>query len=283
MLNRQARNAVAELQRAGVDDLTADEIVRLHVLGEAFDRALKDADHAVSSPPARVGGVTLWPLTCAAEDWLDRAEEWFEDRPVARFWALPFAMAHGREPGFFEEEAGDADDALVAIYRFHKGIAATEDEVAETISTVMGMRAAVEREEARTALLAWTEWAQRADPAGKWPETREKGLAALKADEEARNGQNAPEGASAGQERGFQAWKVYCVELGVLTGTDPAVWYGQDLRLVLHAMAKAREARRLRDGDAPGRETYTRKQKEALLALRKAVAEIKKSRTKKED
>ena len=276
MLNRQARSAVAEL--------TADEIVRLHVLGEAFDRALKDPDYVFSSIPARVGGVTLWPLTCAAQDWIGRAERWFEDRPVARFWALPLAMAHGRDPGWFTANADDPDAAFVAIYEFQRSVVATEDEVAEAVSTVLRVRAETERENARAALVAWTEWATRADPAGNWPETRRKGLAALEADEKAFRGPDAPEGAAEAEEQAFEPWRTYCAELGAISGTDPAYWYGQDLRLCLHAMAKVREANRLRagSGSLTGRDGYTARQKDALLALRRAVAEIKRSREKKE-
>lgn len=275
MLNRHARNAVSELARAGVDDLTADEIVRLHVLGEAFDRATAETE-TVSSPPVRVGDMTLWPLTCAAEDWLDEAETWFDERPVARFWALPLAMVHAREPSWFQHHAADPDAALVAIHALHQSIAATDDEVFEAVRRVFRLRESVDREEARAALLAWTDWAERTDPAGNWQEMRERGLAALRAGESPAGPDEATEAA----ERGFEAWRVYCVDLAVLTGTDPDYWYRQDVRLCMHAMAKAQEARRARDGAVSGRQSFSRRQADALLAIRAAVAEIRKSRGK---
>ena len=267
MLNRIAQGAVRELHGLGIDDLTADEIVNLHVLGERQERAGKRRDVVMASGAVVVGNVTLWPLTCAALDWLDCALVWFKEAPESRTWALPFAMAHGRVHGFLSSLVS-AKAASMAIAQWVPTITATFDEIAEGCSMAMDAKADTERAEARSCFLAAVGWARCRNPAIASAMLAASGDVfddAKKSDED--KGEAVAE---------FNRWRVDCAELVALGGGTIEEWYHEDRRIVVHAYRAARRA--ASDSHESGDPSNAAALTQAIREFRAVVAEIVETR-----
>lgn len=278
MLNRHARNAVAELSTYyGITDLTADEIVRLHVLGERFDAAIQTAGIVCSAIPVAVGNVVLYPLTCAAADFVDGALVALPPASRARLFVLPFALANSRNAA--ELEFNNARELDRRLRRWGRSVTATLNELDTACERVLDVVLDLDREEARNALNVLVSWLDGRD-AELATSVRERCGAELEqAETEAGGGKDAEAGAAE-----YRRWERYCVELAALTGVSAADWYARDRRLVVHACAVALEAMSMQagmslgGGGSPRREEMTPKQKAALKELRNFMAEIVKNR-----
>lgn len=133
MLHWLARNALQELAALGHTALTPDEIAELHDAATAIDHI----QHTHSTPigagiPVTLGHTTLWPLTCAAADFWERAARWYPASPRLLTHALAYALAHGRQPGAFDALTTPAL-AEPAIRAFARTLACTPAELDRAI------------------------------------------------------------------------------------------------------------------------------------------------------
>lgn len=128
---------VAALREQGVElvNLTNEEIVELvratDKMANPFDQVNLDA---VGFPLKVCDGVVFWRLSVGACVWLEEyARRWWDDRPKAYFWALVYALIHGRERGAFDGML-EEDSAFEAIKGEAVRLAANEEEVAEAVN-----------------------------------------------------------------------------------------------------------------------------------------------------
>ncbi len=268
MLNRIAQAAVEELRGYGITDLTANEIVRLHLLGERQIKAGIQDDVVLCSIPCECGNTVFWPLTCAAEDWLQKALDWFRPTSNLGWWTLPFAMAHSRTSGVFSALIS-AQRSADAVRRWSNTITATKREINDAVDQVMGRVEDVDRTDARAHAIAWIEWVAPRD--AHLAETLtvianelfSKDVAGVESTHAF-----VPE---------YDRWKTRCVELAALAGGSPDEWYGRDRRLITHAYAIASEALKIK-AHAIGDTQVPAKLKEAIKALRAEIVAIRQSR-----
>lgn len=130
-LNDLAAAEIAALERDGIK-LTPADIVQLNALGWAVETP--SARLGLSRGiPVQVGGVTLWPLTLLASDWMDRIGGKFNE-PMATF-ALAYAMAHGRNEN--GELNTDERNAEKAVRRWGRRLRCTAEELTEAIEQVI--------------------------------------------------------------------------------------------------------------------------------------------------
>jgi len=261
-LNPVARSAINELRRVfHVTDLTPDEIVELNDLGAAQMAAGKSSDGERICAPVRVGNVTLHPLTCAAEDWL----EYWEDKRLSRKAEgvlIPFAMAHGREPDLLWGilTGRDAERELRA---FRRKAGATEAELDDACTDLLRGDEDIVAPSIRVSALAVCDWI------GAW----DKDLAQLLRQLCLTRLEEEKERAEAETPRVASRWRRFSAELGAMTGVSPDYWYSADRSLALVAYRRAIEQEAFRAGlGAKGFEksgVIT-----ALAAQRKAVKRI---------
>jgi len=274
MLNRIAQAAVRELRGLGVDDLTADEIITLHVLGENQERAGKRADYVVRTIAVTVGNTVLYPPTCAAMDWFDTARVWFKNAPSNLWWAYPFSLAHGRDDKRLENLT-TAHEASWAIEAWIRSLTCTAEEIDEAVGLVADMAQDTERASARANFLAAVAWIDGRDKAlsKTLTDCARTAFGAKpikgKADDAERNTEE--------QEREFNRWRVRCAELAALAGGSVREWYGEDTRIVTHAWTTAVDAMGARAGVRSVDKT-SREMVEAIKAFRRAVADMVESR-----
>lgn len=271
MLNRIAQGAVRELAGLGIVDLTADEIVRLHILGEIQERAGRHSDFVLRGLPVSVGNVVLYPMSCAASDWFQRALVWFECKPLTMFWAVPFAMAHSRSGKEFDEN-DTAKKAGAAISDWVSKLTCTRAEIDEACGLVRDYALDVERAEARSAFLTFAKWAEQTD-AGI-PDDMIEACAAVfhNAEKKESEDESEPE---------YSRWRVTCAELAAMCGGSPRDWYAEDVRIVAHAYKTAVESMAARAGVGTGAKTIPQTVVTAIRNFRQAVSDIIESRKRR--
>ena len=86
-----------------IDLLTADEIAALVDACRLADSPFGEDDAEMADfPTAVVRGVEFRPLTIGASVWLDEyAGKWWRDNDSRYFWALVYALVHGRDKSAF--------------------------------------------------------------------------------------------------------------------------------------------------------------------------------------
>ena len=127
--------AEAEIEALEADGyrLTAAEIVRLNAL--AWNVETPESRRLLSRGlPVFVGGATLWPLTLAAEDWLDRVGRKLRPKWL-RTSALAYAMAHGRDDGGLDL---DGITAAIKIGLWQRRLRCTWGELNVAMSQIIG-------------------------------------------------------------------------------------------------------------------------------------------------
>ena len=259
-LNDHARAALDELAGLGVSDPTPDDVVALQRLGERLDKASGGPVARGRGLPVRVGGVVLWPATCAAMDWWDAARGWFRGRGSLLSAAWAFALAHGREPELLMSLA-DREAATDAVKAWFRTVGATLAELDEACGLVEGIEAVGSEAAARLALSGLASFAPERTAAlfGLFPELAPK----------------AREGEDDDEPQAF-FWRGYCAELAAVCGGSPAEWYGRDRRETVRAYAAACDAAALRAGvrPPPAPDAVV----EAVRELRAEIAAIEKRR-----
>lgn len=136
MLHWLAKTALDELAALGTTDLSPDEIAELHDAAQAVAHAEQSGGTPSGSGiPISVGGVILWPLTCAAADFWARAADWFS-APGLLTRTLAYALAHGRTPGAFDALC-EPRAAAKAVRIWARRLACTEAELDRAIELVL--------------------------------------------------------------------------------------------------------------------------------------------------
>lgn len=128
-------------QGIGPGDLTADE---LEALVEAVQRVRNPFTQvnmdAMGEPLYNANGLVLYPLTIGAVVWLEEyAKAWWGTRPKAYFWAVVYALAHGREPGVFTTMKDEAA-AYEAIKEAGLELCVTETELSDAIDVALNFK-----------------------------------------------------------------------------------------------------------------------------------------------
>lgn len=134
----QATGVLSDSARAEIDALLKDgitptpaEIVLLNYLGQRVETP-ETRMYLARGRPVFVGGVTLWPLTMVAFDWLDRV------RPGMDAWgrecAVGYAMCHGRGDG--NELLLEGAQAEKAVKDWFKTLRCTRREYDEALAQV---------------------------------------------------------------------------------------------------------------------------------------------------
>lgn len=123
------------------EDLTNEELVELvHVtdeLANPFDQVNIDA---IGFPIPVCDGVVFWRLSVGACVWLEEyARVWWDDRPKAYFWALVYALIHGRERGAFDAML-DEESAFERIKAEAIRLAVHEDELSAKVDDAIHFR-----------------------------------------------------------------------------------------------------------------------------------------------
>lgn len=158
-LSRVAQAGIRELRSEHGVEPTLDEIIWLHELGK-IQEASGRID-GILEGPAQAGKAFLWPMTIMAAQWYrNYAEKWFRVSPLYFFYALAFALAHGRgqpvpdtaKRGWFERmvrkicdvreekilaDLTDRTEATNAIQRWVAETGATREELDAAIDAVL--------------------------------------------------------------------------------------------------------------------------------------------------
>ena len=248
---------LSPVAKAGIQELrlnygiepTLDEIIWLHELGKAQETA-GHSDGTIEAP-AKAGKAFLWPMTISAAQWYrNSALIWFHSSPLFVFYALAFALAHGRgdpvpdtkERGWYER-----------LYRKLHGIQETL-----TLSDL------IDRSEAAKSIRIWI------SATGATRKELETAVNYLlpSDDTDEKDLTNAPWIPPPGI-----SYDHEINELCILTGTEPDYWRTKsslDATIRMYITAKANEnARQGREGpsasDALG---------EAIRSFRKAMVAI---------
>jgi hypothetical protein len=137
-LNDLAEREIAALEAEGIR-LTAAEVVKLNALGWAVENPTTRRRLARGVPVA-VGGVSLWPLTLYASDWLERASGHFNGN--ADVLAVAYAMAHSYAQN--GELDGDGPEVVDIVKAWSKKLLATPQELTEAVEQVMAQDATVD-------------------------------------------------------------------------------------------------------------------------------------------
>src|SRR3990167_588410 len=96
-LSRIAANGIRELRRDHGVEPTLDEIIWLHELGKRVENPTDGERLDLIGAPFFAGNVRLWRWTVSASVWFyELALPWFGDSDRLCFWAMAFALAHGR-------------------------------------------------------------------------------------------------------------------------------------------------------------------------------------------
>lgn len=127
---------VAELKAKGIslNDLTGEEVVALVHAVDRMKKPFREANlEAVGMPVVMADGTTLHNLTIGATVWLDEyAAEWWPSNTKTYFWAMVYALAHGRDRDAFASLT-DRDAARKEITKFALKVHVTEEELLEGI------------------------------------------------------------------------------------------------------------------------------------------------------
>lgn len=130
-LNDLAAAEIADLETQGIT-LTPAEIVQLNALGWAIETPWSRRALA-RGVPVPVGGVTLWPLTLYASDWMERVGSSMDG--LASTYALAYAMAYGRcESGELDVDGREAESAVM---RWGRRLRCTAEELTVAMEQVV--------------------------------------------------------------------------------------------------------------------------------------------------
>lgn len=139
-INHVARQHLKELRQRGIE-LTDDEILWIVELCERVIKPDSRGDIlALCGFGTQVGATktTLYPLTIGAAIWLQEcADEWFADNPSRSFYALAWALAHGRDKDAMEQAFMNADDASRLIRKWARGLTCTVKELEQAIDRIL--------------------------------------------------------------------------------------------------------------------------------------------------
>ena len=123
---------IAELKQRGIslNDLTGDEILALVHAVDRIHKPFRDANlEAVGMPVVLSDGTTLYNLTIGATVWLDEyAADWWNAKTKTYFWAMVYALAHGRDKDAFADMV-EREAARKKIVKFALKVHVTEDEL----------------------------------------------------------------------------------------------------------------------------------------------------------
>lgn len=135
-MNVLLEKELAELGAKGItpNDLTADELFALVKGVERMQKPFRDANiELVGFPVILTDGTTLFNLTIGATVWLDEyAGEWWDTNTKTYFWAMVYALVHGRDRSAFEGMT-DRETARSKIVKLALSIHVTEEELLEGI------------------------------------------------------------------------------------------------------------------------------------------------------
>jgi hypothetical protein len=112
---------------------TPDEILRIQWLAQQVESPAGRMALARGAP-VHVGGAVLWPLTMAAEGWMQEVNAHTSDK-IERFRVVAFAMAHARTQSALDSIA--PRDAGKCAAKWAKRLACREEELAHAVSIVM--------------------------------------------------------------------------------------------------------------------------------------------------
>lgn len=131
---------LAALREQGVElsDLTAEEIVELVHATDELENPFTEVNLDAIGFPIRVcEGIVFWRPSVGACVWLEEyARKWWDERPKAYFWALVYALIHGRERSAFDGLT-DEDAAFDRIKTEALRLAVHEDELAEKVNAAI--------------------------------------------------------------------------------------------------------------------------------------------------
>lgn len=129
-LNDQAAQAIAQLARDGIA-VSPLEIIQLNWLGWQVQSPSSRMQMARGRPVA-VGGVTLWPLTIAAYEWMQTVSAELPARLVP--FATAYAMVYGRSDCGEMDLCGGA--AVKAVRGFRRALRCTFAELNEAMQQI---------------------------------------------------------------------------------------------------------------------------------------------------
>jgi hypothetical protein len=131
------RTECADLENRVGAQLSPSDYVKLWLACDRVDHPYKGRNLDLIGKPVVNGNLTLYKLTVGASVWLDEcAEKWWGNDTGEYFWALVYALSHGRIKGAFDELL-QKDKAEGIIRRWSKSINITREEVDEAVSEVL--------------------------------------------------------------------------------------------------------------------------------------------------
>lgn len=101
-MQRCPTSTAAEVELLRADDIepTLDELARMFHWGSLVECPAGRVGPQPEDAPVEVGERILWPLTMAADAWLDTARQWIPDTLIPAAYGL--AAERGRDPGAFD-------------------------------------------------------------------------------------------------------------------------------------------------------------------------------------
>ena len=156
---------VADLQSRGITfaDFLPEEV-------EDYLNAIRDCDKPFSGVNAELVGIPIkvcdgvyfWKLTIGASVWLDQfAKPWWLDKGQrkAYFWAIVYALIHGRDKGAFTEMT-DEQTAYERIKADALKLVIQEDEITEAVDYALGLSNEEPKDNQRDREKAQQNWAE---------------------------------------------------------------------------------------------------------------------------
>ena len=137
---------------------------------EDYLNAIRDCDKPFSGVNAELVGIPIkvcdgvyfWKLTIGASVWLDQfAKPWWLDKGQrkAYFWAIVYALIHGRDKGAFTEMT-DEQTAYERIKADALKLVIQEDEITEAVEYALGLSNEEPKDNQRDREKAQQNWAE---------------------------------------------------------------------------------------------------------------------------
>lgn len=140
----------ADLEARVGSSLSASEHVKLWLACDRVDYPYKGRNLDLIGSPVSNGPLTLHKMTVAASIWLDEcAEKWWDTSSGAYFWALVYALAHGRNKGGFDALLSK-ESAEGIIKSWARRLTLTREEVEEAANTILEVGRDIENEKVDT-------------------------------------------------------------------------------------------------------------------------------------
>lgn len=140
-LNEQAAAKLIELRGLGIEP-TPDEIVWLHELGKRVADVMGEVDRDLLALPFRAGNVLLYPITIAAEIWLDGVASRCLPETAEYNNAMLYALAHGKQETAFDG-LHDAPSIRAAVRTWLRTVTATRAELIHAASKALRLEDSV--------------------------------------------------------------------------------------------------------------------------------------------